>query len=172
MPSPEPFLLFTRKLGELGLRYMVSGSVASIYYGEPRLTNDVDIIVFLKREEAPRLAAAFPADEFYCPPPEVIALECAREQRGHFNLIHHQTGFKADIYLAGSDGLHDWGIEHAVEVDLDGDRVSFAPPEYVIVRKLQFHREGGSSKHLRDVARMIVALGEAWDRRELQRPDQ
>ena len=31
MPSPEPFLIFTRKLEELGLRYMVSGSVAAIF---------------------------------------------------------------------------------------------------------------------------------------------
>jgi hypothetical protein len=45
MPSPEPFLIFTRKLRELGLRYMVSGSVAAIFYGEPRLTNDVDISI-------------------------------------------------------------------------------------------------------------------------------
>ena len=45
MPSPEPFLIFTRTLNELGIRYMVSGSVAAIYYGEPRLTNDVDIIL-------------------------------------------------------------------------------------------------------------------------------
>ena len=43
MDSPEPFLIFTRKLNELGLPYMVSGSVAAIYYGEPRMTNGVDI---------------------------------------------------------------------------------------------------------------------------------
>ncbi|MBL9116106.1 MAG: hypothetical protein JNJ83_13955 [Verrucomicrobiaceae bacterium] len=43
MDSPEPFLIFTRKINELGLPYMVSGSVAAIYYGEPRMTNDVDI---------------------------------------------------------------------------------------------------------------------------------
>ena len=29
MPSPEPFRIFTRKLESLGLRYMVSGSVAA-----------------------------------------------------------------------------------------------------------------------------------------------
>lgn len=40
MQSPEPYLIFTRKLQELGMRHMVSGSVAAIYYGEPRLTND------------------------------------------------------------------------------------------------------------------------------------
>ena len=43
MPPPEPFLIFTRKLEEIGIPYMVSGSVAAIFYGEPRMTNDVDI---------------------------------------------------------------------------------------------------------------------------------
>jgi len=23
----------------------------------------------------------------------------AREQRGHFNIIHHEKGFKADVYM-------------------------------------------------------------------------
>ena len=167
MPSPEPFLIFTRKLRELGLRYMVSGSVAAIFYGEPRLTNDVDIILFIDRDDAGRLAAAFPPDEFYCPPDEVIRLEAAREQRGHFNLIHHTSGFKADIYLGGHDALHAWGLAHALEADLGGDPVVFAPPEYVIVRKLQFFREGRSGKHLRDIQRRLIGLGKDWDRTEL-----
>jgi hypothetical protein len=38
-----------------------------------------------------------------------------------------------------------------------------APPEYVILRKLEFWREGGSEKHLRDV-RAMVAAGLPLDR--------
>lgn len=169
MQPPEPYLIFIRKLNELGLRYMVSGSVAAIYYGEPRMTNDVDIILFLRREDSRRLIAAFPEDEFYCPPLEVIESERSRDQRGHFNLIHHETGFKADIYLTGRDELHAWGFNHAVKADVDGETIIFAPPEYVMVRKLQFYREGGSEKHLRDIHRMITALGDDWQQDELQR---
>lgn len=168
MQSPEPFRIFTRKLHELGLSYMISGSVAAIYYGEPRMTNDVDIILFLKREDSGRLAEAFSGDQFYCPPREVIEIEWARERRGHFNLIHHDTGFKADIYLMGRDELHQWGMTRVQVVDLDGDPVIFAPPEYVIIRKLQFFKEGGSSKHLRDINRMIASLGAEWNRGDLE----
>jgi hypothetical protein len=167
MQSPEPYLIFTQKLNELGVRYMVSGSVAAIYYGEPRMTNDVDIIVFLRREDARRLLEAFPAKEFYCPPFDVIEAERSRDQRGHFNLIHHETGFKADIYLNGRDELHSWGIAHVIEADIEGEKVVFAPPEYVIVRKLQFFREGGSTKHLRDISRMLTGLGDDWERQPL-----
>jgi hypothetical protein len=97
MASPDPYLLFTRKLQSLKVPYMVSGSVAATFYGEPRMTNDVDIVVFLKPEDASPLEGAFPRDEFYCPPAEIIRVEMQRPQRGHFNLIHLASGFKADI---------------------------------------------------------------------------
>ena len=167
MPSLDPILIFTRAFEALGLRYMVSGSVAAIYYGEPRLTNDVDIIVFLASDDTVRLAEAFPPDRFYCPPLEVIQMEARRAQRGHFNLIHHETGFKADIYTGGRDELHAWGIENTTLVKLGEDELRLAPPEYVIIRKLQFYREGGSSKHLRDILAMVNGLGPQWDRRQL-----
>lgn len=121
MAPPEPFLAFTHILNELGFGYMVSGGVAAIFYGEPRLTNDVDIIVTMKRRDVHALEMAFPLDTFYCPPTEVIESELARSQRGHFNLIHKATGFKADIYLCGQDELHAWGLAHARRVQLESD---------------------------------------------------
>ena len=168
MLPPEPFRIFTSKLNELGLRYMVSGSVAAIFYGEPRLTNDVDIIVFLKRDDLPRMTQAFPPDEFYCPPLDVMLMEVEREQRGHFNLIHHDTGFKADIYPCTRDVLHAWGLANVRPIEMEGDTIYLAPPEYVIIRKLQYFCEGGSQKHLRDISRMLLGLGESWDRRPLK----
>ena len=100
MPETNLFLMFTQRLNMLGVTYMVSGSVAVIIYGEPRLTHDVDLIVVLDRGHIARLPEVFPPAEFYCPPTEVIAVEAAREQRGHFNIIHHETGFKAGAYLS------------------------------------------------------------------------
>ncbi|MCK4304918.1 MAG: hypothetical protein KAY24_11835 [Candidatus Eisenbacteria sp.] len=167
MSETELFLLFTRRLEQLRLRYMVSGSIAAIYYGEPRMTNDVDIVLVLPLEGVEEFAAAFPLDQFYCPPVDVIRLEQARAERGHLNLIHHDTGFKADLYLARRDGLHLWGLEHVRLVSLGTDRIRLAPPEYVILRKLQFFSEGRSQKHLRDIQRMCIGLGEEWNRETL-----
>ena len=39
-----------------------------------------------------------------------------------------------------------------------------APPEYVIVRKLEYYREGGAEKHLRDIRAMLAVSGEQLDR--------
>jgi len=168
MPEANLFLVFTRRLNELGARYMVSGSVAVILYGEPRLTHDVDVIVFFSPDQISRLPEYFPAPEFYCPPADVVRVEAAREQRGHFNLFHVETGFKADIYLAGRDPLHGWAFRRTRRFEVEGQPLILAPPEYVIVRKLQFFREGGSEKHLRDIRSMLRTSIEQIDRPELE----
>lgn len=148
--------IFTDRLAALGVRYMVTGSVAGVLYGEPRVTHDVHIVlVLVGHADARALCDAFPDEDFYCPPPEVVVQEMSRRERGRFNLIHHQTGFKADIYLASRDPLHQWALAERRDIALDGGRVSVAPPEYVIVRKLEYYREGGSEKHLTDIAAML-----------------
>ncbi len=83
MPEPELSLLFVRPLNLIGARYIVSGSVASTLYGEPRLTNDVDFVVFLRGPDIRRLQEVFPAPEFYLPPMDIIAAEIARPARPH-----------------------------------------------------------------------------------------
>lgn len=159
----EMWMAFIRPLNRLGIEYMVTGSAASMAYGEPRLTLDVDIVIELAGVHVRDFVAAFPAADFYCPPEEVILVETRRESRGHLNVIHMASGFKADIYPIGRDGLHAWGMERRRRMEFDGETVSLAPPEYVIVRKLEYYREGGSGKHLQDIAGMLQVSGELVD---------
>jgi hypothetical protein len=168
MPEPELCLLFLRPLNRLGTHYIISGSVAAILYGEPRLTHDVDLVVFLRREDVAKLREVFPFPEFYLPPAETIQVEIARAQRGHFNAIHADTGFKADFYLAGREELHAWAFRHARRVEYRGEPLLVAPPEYVIVRKLEYFREGGSEKHLRDIRAMLKVSHGQIDRAALE----
>ncbi len=162
MPA-DLFALFTRPLEAGGFRYAVTGSVAGMAWGEPRFTNDIDIVVDIALADVERFAAAFPIADFYCPPTEVIAVECQRQLRGHFNVIHHDSGFKADLYPKGNDALQRWALDDARRVDVDGFPMLLAPPEYVIVKKLEFHREGGSQKHLDDIRGIIAGLGTDLD---------
>lgn len=64
---------------------------------------------------------------------------------------------KADVYVAADDDLHRWGLANRRLVLFEGMELPLAPPEYVIVRKLEFWREGGSEKHVRDVRAMLEA---------------
>ncbi len=141
MSAINPFLVFTDRLNRLGARHMVTGAVASIAYGEPRLTHDVDIVIEISREQCARFRELFPEAEFYCPPVEVLLIEASRPQRGHFNLIHHDTGLKADIYPCGQDRLSAWGLDHARKLIVDASEVWIAPIEYVIARKLEHYSD-------------------------------
>jgi hypothetical protein len=166
VPGPEPanpFAPFIVRLERLQLPYMVTGSTAGILYGEPRLTHDVDVVVALRPSDVPAFVAAFPESEFYCPPEDVLAIEVRRGQRGHCNLIHHDSGFKADIYVA-FDELHRWGLAHRRTLALDGLTIAVAPVEYVILRKLEYFREGKSEKHVRDIRGMLEVSADQLDR--------
>jgi len=158
--SLELFGLFTRPLETLGIPYFVTGSVASLVYGEPRLTHDIDLVMTLRDADVSGLEAAFGAEEFYLPPGEVMRVELRRRTHGHFNIIHHASGFKADIYLSGTSPLHAWAFARRRRSGSDPGAFWLAPPEYVIVRKLEYFREGGSEKHLRDIRSMLAALGD------------
>lgn len=51
---------------------MVTGAVAAIAYGEPRMTNDVDVVLRLGPNDGDKLIAEYPASAYYVPPLEVI----------------------------------------------------------------------------------------------------
>ncbi len=156
MPDLDPATVFAPRFNALGAPWAATGSIASTFYGEVRSTNDIDIIALLDGRAAEALPRVFPDTEFYCPPPDVIEIERNRERRGHFNLVHHDTGWKADVYLSSDDPLHAWALRNRRPVENEGVQIWLAPPEYVIIKKLEFLREGGSEKHLRDIRGMLV----------------
>ncbi|MBI5508800.1 MAG: hypothetical protein HY903_08615 [Deltaproteobacteria bacterium] len=164
MAGHDLFDCFVAPLARAAIEHFVTGSVAAMVYGEPRLTLDIDIVIHLDGAKVDALCAAFPLERYYCPPPEVIRVEIARESRGHFNLIHHETGLKAACYPLGHDELHIWALAHCLTVELDGERtMQVAPAEYVLVRKLEYYRAGGSEKHLRDIDAMLRISGGTID---------
>jgi hypothetical protein len=166
MPGPSPLAPFLEPLERLGLPYCVTGSVAASVYGEPRLTADIDVVLLLQIGDIAALRTAFPDAFYYVPPDETLRLELARGTRGMFNLIYHASQFKADIYLAARDPLHAWALEHRRRISLEDGGAWIAPPEYVILRKLEYLREGGQDKHVRDIRFILAAT--ATDREFLE----
>ncbi|HEV3409808.1 MAG TPA: hypothetical protein VG095_05915 [Chthoniobacterales bacterium] len=79
-----------------------------------------------------------------------------RTEHGHFNLIHHHSVYKADIYLATGSEFERWAFKNPRAVTTGEIPVWLAPPEFVIVQKLEFLRKGGSEKHIRDIRGMLA----------------
>jgi hypothetical protein len=159
VPKADLLSLFVRPLNRLGWAYAVTGAVGTMFYAEPRFTNDIDVVVRIPSGAGPALREAFPESDFYRPGLEEISVEALRPSRGHLNVIHLESGLKADFYLAGTDPLNDWALFAARVIPVSDLPVRVAPPEYVVLRKLAFFREGGSEKHLRDI-RGILALAD------------
>ena len=149
-------------LESLDLSYLVTGSIATILYGEPRFTNDIDVVVQLSPDRIDELAKAFPSDEFYLDPERIRQAVAARSQ---FNIIHPSSGLKIDIIVPAMDAFDQSRFARATRVNpADDYQATFASPEDVIVKKLQFYDAGGSDKHLRDIASVLRISGADVDR--------
>ncbi|MCE7871787.1 hypothetical protein DYH09_15595, partial [bacterium CPR1] len=83
-------------LQRAGVPFMVAGSVASSHHGQPRSTQDFDLIVQIDLEQLDLLLAQFPEDQYY------VSREAARDailRHSQFNVIDLLTGFKADLMV-------------------------------------------------------------------------
>ncbi|WP_339731551.1 hypothetical protein [uncultured Gimesia sp.] len=134
--------------------YRIVGSMASMIYGEPRFTNDVDILVDLPLVKINALCQEFPPPDFY------ISADAAREAvsaRKQFNILHLPSGFKADLILTIDTEFSRLDISQGRRVKSEGFYdAMFASPENVILKKLLFYQNGGSDKHLRDCASILL----------------
>lgn len=169
MTDPDFIGLFIEPLETQGFSYMITGGVASVIYGEPRFTRDIDIVLELPESGIKGLAQAFSSPDFYLPPVENLRKEAFRPRHGHFNIIHRGTALRADVYLLGDDPLHAWAFGLRVRIPLDASiAIWLAPVEYVIVRKLEYYAISGSDRHLRDISMMLEVSGEKVDRAQLR----
>ena len=160
MPAPDELTQFAQRLEAIGSPYMITGATAAILYGQPRVTNDLDVVLSLDDAGRAALLRAFPEEDFYVPPESVIRTEPARAQRVHCNRCHLDAGVKADIYLTGSYPLLAWAVPRRRRVAWSRElSISVAPPEYVGRRKLEYYREGRSSKHVTDIQAIRAVTG-------------
>jgi hypothetical protein len=149
-------------LEDLGLEYMVGGSHAAMYYGEPRLTRDVDVVVRLPRERLPALLQRFPPGEFSV---DADAASAAVDASSQFNIIHPDSGQKIDVYVNPDTPYDRARLARRQKLPLrPGVDAYFARPEDVILYKLLYAREGGDL-HVRDVLGIIRVSGPDLDER-------
>ena len=160
MQQAELLCRVVEVLEEQGITYLLVGSLASGVYGEPRFTQDIDVVVDLRADQISALCAAFPSAEYY-----VSDAAAAVASGRQFNVIHLASGNKIDFIIARQDG---WGraqLSRRRREEIVPGRPGYtAAPEDVILGKLLYYREGRSEKHLRDIAAMLQVSGDQIDR--------
>lgn len=151
-------------LERLGISYMVVGGFAAIFYGEPRLTLDVDIVVDMKREHVQPFVAAFPIPDYYI---SKEGIWDSLQRRYPFNVIQPSTGAKVDLVPLPRDPftLAAFQRRQRMEYDQEGHTAFFITPEDIVLAKLIAFRETESDKHLRDARGVLVSQ---WDRLDLE----
>lgn len=154
-----------RQIEELGLPYAIGGSMASSAYGTPRFTRDVDIVVDLPLDKVSAFVARFPHSDFYID--EIVIRQAVRE-RGQFNIIHHESGVKVDIYIPGNL-IQKNQISRARRLVTDTGEASYSPPEELIIMKMEYYKFGQPQRHLEDIVNLLYGLGGAVDLQMIER---
>lgn len=147
-----------------GIAYWVVGSMASMAYGEPRFTNDVDIVADLKVEHAVALCEAFRAPDYYL---SEAAVREAIARRFQFNILHPASGLKVDVFIPADTDFSRSEASRIKRITSKGEYSAwFGSPEDVLLHKLiYFQLSGGvSDKHLRDIAGMLRVRRAELDR--------
>jgi len=167
MDQLELLRRLVKVLEGLGVAYMVGGSQASMYYGEPRQTNHIDVVVDLRPSHIEGLVAAFPFPDYYL---DQQAAREAVQTQGQFNIIHPASGLKVDVILPRQTPYDREEFRRRQKLPLEpGREAYFARPEDVILYKMVYYREGGSEKHLRDIAAILQISGSDVDQGYIER---
>jgi hypothetical protein len=162
MEQSDLIKLVCRLWERLSVRYLITGSQATIAYGEPRFTNDIDVVADLAPVHVDAICAAFPSPDFYLSRP---AVEEAVSRRGMFNVIHPASGLKIDVILPKRTPHDELRLSRGVRIPVDEEfKAVFTSPEDIILKKLEWHNMGGGERHLRDIAGVVKTQGAALDR--------
>lgn len=165
----EAFSCLRAALEGAGIRYAIGGSWASTAFGEPRFTNDVDILADFTAQSLDRFLRMLPA-VFYADPDEALH----SLQRGRsFNVIYMPAAFKFDFFPASGFPLGVQELDRAVLLAATGISESptpFVTPEDILLAKLHWFKAGGqiSEVQWRDIRGLVLACGARLDRGYLE----
>ncbi len=133
-------------LDQLNIPYIVTGALAASFYGLPRTTHDIDLMIELKQKHVAPLVKAF-SKEFYI---SSKAVQEAISRSSVFNVIDSQSGLKIDFWIARPEAFdRERFLRRRQETVFD--RSLWLPsPEDVILSKLLWHKESKIDKHFVD----------------------
>ncbi len=145
-------------LDSAGIDHMVAGSFASTYHGEPRMTQDIDLVIDPDEQSLARFVAAFNSPPYYS-----SDAAGALRRRDMFNLIETDTGWKVDLIIKRDRpfSLSEFGRRRPATIG--GVRTFVATAEDSVLAKLEWRRKADSERQLRDVIGMLSASRDNLD---------
>ncbi len=165
--SPDRILrLVVESLEELGIGYMLTGSLASSFHGDPRATQDIDLVIDGERQALSALGARLRESGFYA---DAEAIEHASEVRGVFNAIDRSSGWKVDFILLKDRPFSRSEFDGKVSGEVAGLSLSLVGADDLVVAKLEWAKLGESDRQLRDVLGILMVQGSALDRLRIER---
>ena len=165
--SFEDFLaMILDVLGKAGIDYMLGGAIAVWSWGEPRSTQDVDLVVHLRVEQVRALSEELEKVAIFLPVD--IIVDALSETRGDLplNAIHGSSGYKAEMFLVREDdALRKAAFARRVQVDFGGQAgvVYVHSPEDIIIYKLLYYALSQQTKHVRDIGSILKIKGDELD---------
>ena len=122
MISHRDVLYLLDLLNNRNIPYMVSGSVASMYYGEPRLTHDIDLVVDIGLDQALSLVDLL-GKQFYI---SEEGIKDALMHQSMFNIIHNETGLKIDFWILTDSEYDRSRFKRRVTHTIEGKKYYFS----------------------------------------------
>jgi hypothetical protein len=119
------------------IRHMVAGSVASTHHGEPRTTQDIDLVIDADASQLLALVGQFDPERYYLSDPAA-----ALGAGGQFNLIEPATGWKVDFILRRDRPFSRSEFDRRCPVTLFGVQTAVATAEDTILAKLEWPSRG------------------------------
>ena len=139
-------------LEDIGIEYMVTGSVASSLQGEPRSTHDIDLAVALQKSMAQKLVEAFPPPDFYLSETSILD---AIDTGGMFNIIDTNEGDKIDFWMLTDEPFDQSRFSRKYAENIMGFTIQVSSPEDTILAKLKWAQLSGSrEKQFADALRV------------------
>ncbi|MEZ4282664.1 MAG: hypothetical protein R3F21_23960 [Myxococcota bacterium] len=164
--SNDPLAWIVGELDRCGIAYMLAGSIASSFYGSPRTTHDIDLVISPTRAALERFVRELDPERRYV---SEVAVEEAWRRRGMFNVVDYESGWKIDLILRKERAFSRMEFDRRARVDLAGLAVWMATAEDTIIAKLEWARAGESDRQLRDVTGILEAAGSRLDQAYIAR---
>jgi hypothetical protein len=143
---------------------MLTGSLAAAFYGAPRATQDLDLVVEIEPAQLKRLVDALQAAGLYVDLGS--ALEAIR-LGGQFNAIDPSTGWKADLIVRKARSFSESEFGRRQQRQLLGIELALTTLEDLIIAKLEWSELGDSDLQRRDIRELIEIAGDSIDRKYL-----